>query len=73
MEHAELQEVLTDLLKGWESEVVEFKQANDDFHTDKIGTYFSALSNEANLGGRDRAWLGTCQKFCVRGQNFVVN
>lgn len=37
--------------------MVEFKQAGKDYDTDKIGEYFSALSNEANLRSADRAWL----------------
>jgi ATP-dependent DNA helicase RecG len=45
------------LILEWESEVVEFKQAGKDYSTDKIGEYFSALANEANLRGQDRAWL----------------
>lgn len=57
MEQAALNELLVELIDSWENEVIEFKQANDDFHTDKIGIYFSALSNEANLCGRERAWL----------------
>ena len=40
-----------------ETEVVEFKEASRDFHFDKIGKYFSALCNEANLKGLDSAWL----------------
>ncbi len=41
-----------------ENECVEFKEAtNDSFKTDKIGKYFSALSNEANLLNSDFAWL----------------
>lgn len=32
-----------------ETEVIEFKKATNDFDEDKIGRYFSALSNEANL------------------------
>lgn len=40
-----------------ETEVVEFKEAKNDFHFDKIGKYFSALSNEANLKGIQEAWL----------------
>jgi ATP-dependent DNA helicase RecG len=31
-----------------ENEVVEFKEAKNDYHFEKIGKYFSALSNEAN-------------------------
>lgn len=57
MEQAELQTILTNLIAAWENEVVEFKQAGSDYSTDKIGEYFSALSNEANLHGLERAWL----------------
>ena len=39
---------LEKLIENWESEVVEFKEANNDFDKDKIGKYFSAISNEAN-------------------------
>ncbi|MGE6512428.1 RNA-binding domain-containing protein [Vreelandella aquamarina] len=37
--------------------MVEFKQADENYKTDKIGEYFSALSNEANLSGQESAWL----------------
>ena len=40
-----------------ENEVVEFKRAGNGFDTLKLGAYFSALSNEANLKRRDNAWL----------------
>ena len=40
-----------------ENEVVEFKRAGNGFDTLKLGAYFSALSNEANLKKRDSAWL----------------
>lgn len=57
-----------------ENEVVEFKKAQNGFDTQKLGEYFSALSNEANLHERACAWLlfgiddkthavlGTCYK-----------
>lgn len=45
------------MLVTWENEVVEFKQVGKDYDTDKIGEYFSALSNEANLRNVERAWL----------------
>jgi len=32
-----------------ENEIVEFKEAKNTFDFRKIGKYFSALSNEANL------------------------
>jgi ATP-dependent DNA helicase RecG len=40
-----------------ETEVVEFKEANRTFDFTKLGKYFSALSNEANLSGLGSAWL----------------
>lgn len=40
-----------------ESEIVEYKEAKTSYDTDKLGRYFSALSNEANLSGLSSAWL----------------
>jgi len=40
-----------------ENEVVEFKKAESKFDFRKLGKYFSALSNEANLNKSDSAWL----------------
>lgn len=57
MTSVELNHLLEQLIATWENEVVEFKQAGDGYSTDLIGEYFSALSNEANLRGFDRAWL----------------
>ncbi|STZ63177.1 Divergent AAA domain [Moraxella lacunata] len=48
---------LIELLTQIESEVIEFKEAQNSFDDDKLGKYFSALSNEANLRGLDCAWL----------------
>ncbi len=48
---------LTRLIDNWENEVVEFKEAGNDFDKHKIGEYFSALSNEANLKGLQCGWL----------------
>jgi ATP-dependent DNA helicase RecG len=42
---------------GYENEVVEFKEAKTKYAFDKIGEYFSSLCNEANLKGKDSAWL----------------
>jgi len=50
-------QILFDLLNTWENEVVEFKEAGKDYSTDKIGQYFSALANEANLRSVEKAWL----------------
>lgn len=40
-----------------ENEVVEFKEAKTQYDKDKLGQYFSALSNEANLKNIESAWL----------------
>ena len=40
-----------------ETEVFEFKEAKNNFDFAKMGKYFSALSNEANLKGKPHAWL----------------
>lgn len=53
----ELAQSLGRLLAHGEDEVVEFKRASNDYDTDKIGQYFSALANEANLRGTESAWL----------------
>ncbi|HET6402485.1 MAG TPA: RNA-binding domain-containing protein [Candidatus Kapabacteria bacterium] len=52
--HAKLAELLA--VPG-ESECVEWKSAEDDFNFEKLGKYFSALWNEANLKGKDSSWL----------------
>ena len=40
-----------------ETEVFEFKEAKNTYDFNRLGKYFSALSNEANLKGRPHAWL----------------
>lgn len=45
------------LIDNWENEVIEFKRAGKDYDKDKIGRYFSAISNEANLKGLQHGWL----------------
>ena len=40
-----------------ENEVVEFKEAKNSYDFTKLGKYFSALCNEANLKGMPAAWL----------------
>ncbi|MDR0416661.1 MAG: putative DNA binding domain-containing protein [Propionibacteriaceae bacterium] len=52
-----LHETLEKLIRAWENEVVEFKGVGDSYSTDKIGRYFSALANEANLTGVSGGWL----------------
>ncbi|SEP83412.1 ATP-dependent DNA helicase RecG [Lachnospiraceae bacterium RM5] len=50
-------EKLQFLIENWEDEIVEFKEAKGSYDFDKIGKYFSALSNEANLRNRQNGWL----------------
>ena len=57
MKDEELNGLLSQLIAGWESEVVEFKNVGDSYPTSDIGKYFSALSNEANLRNQERGWL----------------
>ena len=40
-----------------ENECIEFKEAKSNYDFRKLGKYFSALANEANLKGLDSAWL----------------
>ena len=40
-----------------ETECVEFKEAKNDYDFEKLGKYFSALSNEASLKQRECGWL----------------
>lgn len=40
-----------------ETEWVEFKQAKRSHDFDKLGKYFSALSNEANLNDQESGWM----------------
>ena len=57
MEEMNLQELLFTLIEGQENEIVEFKDANDNYPTNDIGKYFSALANEANLRSSKQGWL----------------
>lgn len=53
----ELQETLSLLLSSSENEVVEFKEAKNNYDFNKLGKYFSAISNEANLAVISCGWL----------------
>ena len=64
----ELLVILDKLISNWENEVVEFKEANNDFDKNKIGKYFSAISNEANLRNVQFGWL----VFGVRNKDRLV-
>lgn len=62
-------EVLNKLLSlNTENEVVEFKEAKNQYNKDKLGRYFSALGNEANLKEKEHAWL----LFGVKNDKTVV-
>ena len=54
---AEYYEILQDLMERWEHEIVEFKEAKGSYNEDKIGQYFSAISNEANLRQQQFGWF----------------
>lgn len=49
--------LLASLEPPFENETVELKEAKSSFKFNDIGRYFSALSNEALLSGRDSGWL----------------
>lgn len=55
-----------------ENEVLEFKEAKNGYDFTKLGKYFSALSNEANLKRQKSAWLvfGVNDKRVVVGSQF---
>jgi ATP-dependent DNA helicase RecG len=58
MTKQEIEIKLTELRKlPAETEIVEFKEAKTTYDFTKLGKYFSALCNEANLEGKPYAWL----------------
>lgn len=68
-------DILNHLLTQTENEVVEFKTAENQFDRDKLGRYFSALSNEANLRDKDFAWmvLGVSNDKQLKGTSFLCS
>ncbi|WP_236979676.1 RNA-binding domain-containing protein [Membranihabitans maritimus] len=75
MEHNQVDviEIFKRLVRsGSENEVVEFKQAKNSFDFTKLGRYFSALSNEANLNRAPEAYLvfGIANDKTLVGSNF---
>jgi ATP-dependent DNA helicase RecG len=76
MSEQELNKILSDAVSlPAETEIVEFKEAKNGYDFDKIGKYFSALSNEANLKGRSCAWLifGVNPKHIIIGSQYRPN
>ena len=58
MNTIELKDILQNLRNlSAENEIVEFKEAKTGYDFNKLGKYFSAMSNEANLKGKPYAWL----------------
>jgi len=73
MDNIEIMNKLQSILKlSNESEIIEFKEAKSTYSFEKIGKYFSALSNEANLKGKKCAWLifGINDKRDIIGTNY---
>lgn len=52
-----LMEKVMQMIENFEDEVVEFKEAKNNYSFKDIGKYFSALGNEANIRDRKEAWL----------------
>lgn len=72
----ELEEILRELLKNDENECVEFKRATSDYDIDKLGKYFSAIGNEANLKNKQYGWIvfGIDDKtHKIKGTNYMRN
>lgn len=66
-------EILSKLLQNVENEVIEFKLASNNFDSHKLGQYFSAISNEANLKDKQFGWLvfGVDDKtHIIKGSNY---
>lgn len=59
-----------------ENEVVEFKEAKNNYDFTKLGRYFSAISNEANLHGKSYGWLVfgvEDKKHTIVGTNYRID
>ena len=63
------------LITHVEDEVIEYKTAEIQYDKDKLGKYFSALSNEANIRDIDFAWiiLGVNNSRQVIGTQFLLD
>lgn len=55
--YKELCDILNELIKHSENECVEFKRAENGFDIDKLGKYFSAISNESTLRNKQYGWI----------------
>jgi ATP-dependent DNA helicase RecG len=75
MSEQELNKILSDaILLPAENEIIEFKEAKESYDFGKIGKYFSALSNEANLKGKPCAWLifGVDRHQSITGSHYRI-
>ncbi len=73
MNQSELRQELDRLCElPHETEWIEFKEAQNQYDSDKLGKYFSALSNEANLKKQACGWLifGVKNDHSVCGSQF---
>ena len=70
----EAEKIFSKLIKSPENEIFELKEAKIDFNFEKLGKYFSALSNEANLREENFAWLilGVKDNGEIVGTNFKL-
>lgn len=68
----QLKAKITEMIRIFETEAVEFKSATSNFSFSEIGKYFSALSNEANLRSLREAWLifGVTNQKEIRGTSY---
>ena len=76
MNESELRQELDRLCElPHETEWIEFKEAKDQYDSDKLGKYFSAMSNEANLKKQACGWLvfGVKDDHSVCGSRFREN
>jgi ATP-dependent DNA helicase RecG len=73
MSEQEVNKILSDAISlPAENEIIEFKEAKESYDFSKIGKYFSALSNEANLKSKFCAWLifGVDNNHKIVGSNY---
>ena len=72
MNQSKLRQLLDRLCGLPENEWLEFKKAKKGYDFNKLGQYFSALSNEANLNGQACGWLvfGVSDDRSVCGSQF---
>lgn len=68
----QLKKKVIEMMEVFENEVVEFKEASNNYSFNDIGKYFSAFGNEANIRGKNEAWLifGITNKKEVLGTNY---